>query len=456
MLTFAERAGIAMRNAHALDQAQKLSVTDSVTALPNHRYFHTKFDEELEKTKESGSSITVMMIDLDRFKVYNDSFGHAAGDELLVTVAERIRGCLSQAATAARLGGDEFAVLLEGTTGSREGGHVARRIIDALRAPLTLQGQEFTVSASIGIASGDDVGADELLRQADEAMYRAKRQGKGRYEVFEPGMGSEAAKRLELEAELQRAVERGDLLLHYQPIVDLAGEEIVGLEALVRLEDPRGGLVPPGEFIPLAEETGLILDIGRWVLEEACRQAAAWQAEHHPLSISVNLSGLQLQQPHVVAEVAETVERTRLAPGSLLLEITESVLMHDTQAIVAKLGDLRQLGIRLAIDDFGTGYSSLRYLQRFPIDILKVAKPFVDGLAGGGQESPVARAIVDLARALGLGTIAEGIEEQAQAMRLRGLGCALGQGYLYGRPLDADAISELLRSSRKAQARLAA
>ena len=443
---FAEHASLALAAARTVD-TMRHAYNDFLTGLANRGLFIARLEQALSRAAREGNAVTILFLDIDRFKLVNDRLGHAAGDELLVAVAERLRGCLRHAETAARLGGDEFAVLLEETGGTRDGVQVARNVMQAFRKPFTLQGHELLVSASLGVATGHDVGADELLREADEAMYRAKRQGKGRYEVYEPGMVSEAAELLEHEAELQRTLERGDLLLHYQPIVDLSTERVVAVEALVRAHHPQRGLVPPSEFIPLAERTGQILDIGRWVLEEACGQAATWQSVHpmaDPLRVSVNLSGWQLQQPHIVEEVAEVIRRTRLEPGSLLLEITESVLMDDAEAIVAKLAALRKLGVRLAIDDFGTGYSSLRYLQRFPIDMLKVAKPFVDGLAGGSGESPVARAIVDLSRALGLGTIAEGIEEGTQALRLRGLGCELGQGYLYARPLEARAIGELL------------
>jgi diguanylate cyclase (GGDEF)-like protein len=390
-----------------------------------------------------------MFLDLDRFKLVNDSLGHVEGDRMLVEVAKRLRASLRHNETTARLGGDEFAVLLDG--GSAETGEAqrqARRILDALREPIRIQDKDVFTSASIGIASGAACSAEELLRNADVAMHRANTGGKNRYEAFEPGMHAEVVERLELEADMQRALERGDFTVHYQPIVDLSTAIIVGVEALVRMRDPERGLVPPGLFIPLAEETGLIKPIGSFVLREACRQVAAWQSSlpaADDLGLSVNLSGRQLEDPGVAQEVADVIAATRLQPDTLMLEITETLLMHDTRETVERLHELRGLGVRLAIDDFGTGYSSLNYLQRLPIDVLKIARPFVDGLGSGAREGAVARAIVDLARALDLDTVAEGIELEDQAVRLGELGCRLGQGFHFARPMDAAAFEERLR-----------
>jgi diguanylate cyclase (GGDEF)-like protein len=448
MLTaFAEHASLALAAAKTVDTMRQ-AFTDPLTGLANRALFLDRLEHAFHRAERSDDEATVLFLDLDRFKLVNDSYGHAVGDELLIAVARRLQGCLRQAETAARLGGDEFAVLLEEEEGPRDAPRVAKRILQTLREPFVLHGKDVFISASIGIASAGTGTAEELLRDADVAMYRAKAQGKSCYRVFEPGMHAEVVERLELEADMQRALERGGFEIHYQPIVELAGGRIVGVEALVRLRHPERGLVPPGVFIPLAEETGLILPIGRFVLREACHQVAIWQADapqsSPPLGLSVNLSGRQLQQPGTAAEVADAVTAAGLAPGSLTLELTETVLMQDTDLAVVRLEELRRLDVRLAIDDFGTGYSSLRYLQQLPIDVLKVAKPFVDALGREADEGAVARAIVDLARALKLDTVAEGIEEEGQAKRLLELGCRLGQGFHFARPMDAAALAERL------------
>jgi predicted signal transduction protein with EAL and GGDEF domain len=375
-----------------------------------------------------------------------------AGDALLVAVADRIKRAVRGAETVARLGGDEFAVLLEGAdAGAAE--LVAQRIRDALKAPLIVADREVTASASIGITTGSG-SAEDLVRDADVAMYRAKASGLGRYAVFEPAMRADLVSRLELEADIRRAVEREEFVVHYQPIVALDDGSILGVEALARWQHPERGLVPPYDFIPVAEETGLIVPIGTMILREACRQAALWQAElttPSPLVISVNLSGRQLAQPTLVDDVRSAIADARLVPGTLLLELTETVLMHDTDASIEQLQALRELDVRIAVDDFGTGYSSLRYLQRFPIDILKIAKPFVDGVAEASDEAILARAVADLGRNLGLATIAEGIERTEQAAALRALGCMLGQGFLYGRPLAAERMTATLLSQCDAE-----
>ncbi|MFL5885067.1 MAG: putative bifunctional diguanylate cyclase/phosphodiesterase [Thermoleophilaceae bacterium] len=445
LVSYAEHASLALAAARTVDTMRQ-AFNDPLTGLANRALLLDRLEHALARAKRNGTEVSIIFLDLDRFKLVNDSLGHAAGDELLVAVAERVHGSLRQAETAARLGGDEFAVLLEGETSASDAVRVARRIDDALRAPFTLHDREVTVTASIGIASGDG-SAQDLLRDADVAMYRAKARGRGRYEVFEPGMHAEILQRLELEADIQRALDRDEFVLHYQPIVELGSERIVGLEALVRWMHPQRGLVPPGDFIAISEETGLVLPIGAWVLREACRQAAVWQAEiplEAPLTISVNLSGRQLQQPTLAGEVREALGESRLAPGTLMLELTETVLMQDSEGAVAQLRELKELDILVAVDDFGTGYSSLRYLKSFPIDVLKVAKPFVDELANPEERGVLARAIVELSRNLGLGSIAEGIESSEQAARLRELGCAYGQGFLFARPLDAAAVTALL------------
>jgi predicted signal transduction protein with EAL and GGDEF domain len=366
---------------------------------------------------------------------------------LLIAVARRIDESLRSADTAARLGGDEFAVLLEDLGSLEEAALVAERMVETLTAPIVVQGHEVFVKASVGIAVGR-VGASELLRQADVAMYRAKTDGKGRVRVFEQSMQAEVVERLELEGELLRAIERDEIDVHYQPVIALDGHTLAGFEALARWTHPTRGLVPPPQFIPLAEENGSIVPLGRQILRTACRQAARW-LEDFPTAetriMSVNLSGRQLEDPNIVADVAAALADSGLPASALVLEITETVLMHDTEATISRLTALKALGVRLAVDDFGTGYSSLRYLRRFPIDILKMAKPFVDGLDTGDDEGrALARAIVELATSLKLACIAEGIEAVAQADVLHELGCDLGQGFHFARPMAPDAMTLVL------------
>jgi diguanylate cyclase (GGDEF)-like protein len=398
--------------------------------------------------------VSVLFLDLDGFKVVNDSLGHVAGDRLLIDVARRLSDCLRRGDTAARIGGDEFAILLGDVGNPDRAPRVAERVIAALGEPFTVLGREVFVSASIGIAYGRS-DAQNLLRNADVAMYRAKRSGEGgAYAIFEPSMHAAVIERLEIEADLRRAIERDELVLHYQPIIELASSRVAGLEALLRWAHPRRGLVMPFEFIPLAEETRLILELGRWVLREACRQAAAWRADPRTdrTWVSVNLSGVQLLDSSLDAEVAAALADSGLEPASLTLEITETVLVQDVAAAVDRLEKLRALGVSIAIDDFGTGYSSLRYIRRFPADMLKIAKPFVDGLHDE-TDTALVRTIVALADSLGLRTVAEGIEDHRQLGRLRELGCLLGQGYLFARPLAAHDVTELLCGGEQLAAR---
>jgi len=435
--TIAQHVSLALTDAKTVGAMVHQALHDALTGLPNRVLFRDRLEHALARAGRGGGSVAVLFLDLDRFKTVNDSLGHAAGDELLCRVGERIGSCMRTADTAARLGGDEFAVLIEDLTSTREAVRVAERIIQALAEPLPVAGREVYVGASIGVATGTH-GAEDLLRDADVAMYRAKSQGKGRYALFEEGMQAEVVDRLELEGDLQRAVDRGELEVFYQPIISLAGGAMAGHEALVRWRHPTRGLLGPGAFVPVAEETGLIMPIGRFVLREACRQAAVWQAETaRPLTINVNLSGRQLEDPSLVEQVTGILRETGLPPSRLVLEITETVLMQDTEATIERLRALRALGLRLAIDDFGTGYSSLRYLNRFPLDVLKMAKPFVDGLGTRQEDPALARAIVDLGGNLGLQVVAEGIEGSGQLAQLQALGCPLGQGYWFARPMPA-------------------
>jgi diguanylate cyclase (GGDEF)-like protein/PAS domain S-box-containing protein len=410
---------------------------DPLTRLANRSLFRERVEHALDR--RHVGDIAVLFIDLDNFKTINDSLGHAAGDHVLVETAHRVRSTLRAEDTAARLGGDEFAVLLEEadvTCAAR----VAERIRVALGTPFWVLGQEVFVSASIGIAmreEGDNAG--DLLRNADVAMYTAKTKGKARFEIFEAAMHDTVMARLALEAELRRAIERHEFVVYYQPIVRLETAEVIGAEALVRWQHPTRGLVPPAEFIPLAEETGLIVPLGGWILREACQQLAEWQRMRgggEPFVMNVNLSSRQLVRDIMADEVAAAVDESGIRASWLVLEVTETVLMADPPAAAAALAQIRDLGVRVALDDFGSGYSSLSHLRRFPIDIVKIDKSFVDDVANDGVESAIARSIIDLGRAMKIQTVAEGIEAGEQAERLLDLGCELGQGFFFSRPQD--------------------
>ncbi len=383
---------------------------------------------------------------MDRFKIVNDSLGHEGGDELLEAVGQRLWGCLRPEDTAARIGGDEFVVLLEDIGSASDAVRVAERIIAALQIPFDVAGHEMVVTTSIGIAlASSGYGASDLLRDADVAMYRAKDEGKARYQVFTPSMNAHAMRRLELENQLRRAVESGELRVYYQPKVEMSDSRVVGMEALVRWEHPERGIVSPAEFISLAEETALILPLGRWVLEEACRQGREWQELYdYPLTMSVNLSAKQFQQPNLVGEISDVLRVTGLKPCYLVLEITESVLIEHAQANIATLQRLRDLGVQLAIDDFGTGYSSLDYLKRFPMDILKIDRSFVSELEQSPVDTAIVQAVIDLARALCLEPVAEGVETAEQARQLRDMGCRICQGYFFAKPLPSTEAAAFL------------
>jgi diguanylate cyclase (GGDEF)-like protein/PAS domain S-box-containing protein len=421
---------------------------DALTGLPNRALFSDRLEHALARAGRQGNSVAVLFLDLDNFKVVNDSLGHAQGDTLLVAVADRLRACLRAEDTGARLSGDEFTVLLEDVSGEADAIAVAERIARALAVPVMLQGREVVVTASIGVAiSMTGGGSQDLLREADLAMYRSKATGKARCSLFNADLETRAMERLELEADLRRALVRGEFRVHYQPIISLADETIAGVEALLRWEHPERGLVQPLAFIPLAEETGLIIQIGQWVLEQACQQSRIWQADYpraRPLTISVNLSARQLQHPELVRDITRAVRDAGLDPGTLELEITESVVMQDAEATDATLRALKAIGIRLAIDDFGTGYSSLSYLKRFPVDTLKIDRSFVDGLGQDSQDTAIVRSVAALARALDLSVTGEGVETHAQHRFLQALGCEQAQGYLYARPLPPAEVSVLL------------
>ena len=420
---------------------------DPVTKLANRALFSDRVEHALMRSTRGIPEIAVMFIDLDDFKTVNDSLGHTAGDEVLQEVGRRLKIAVRPTDTVARFGGDEFAVLLDGVDGSSDAADAASRILRALELPIEIDGKNVVPRASVGICLvGEDLEtpeATELLRNADVAMYMAKRDSKGSYRVFEPTMHERVVERLELRSDLQHALSLDQLELHYQPVVRLSGREILGVEALVRWNHPTRGTIPPIQFIPVAEETGLIIPMGRWILETACYEGVRLQerfTRDEPLTMSVNLSVRQLQSETLVADVRSALSLTGLPASSLVLEITESLMLTDTDFAMQQLHDLKGLGIRLAMDDFGTGYSSLSYLSRFPVDILKMDRSFV----GSEDNEALTSAIIALGTSLSLEVVAEGIELAEQANSLEELGCELGQGYLFARPMDAAALSNFL------------
>jgi len=432
------------------EQLAKQAFYDSLTGLANRALFQDRADHALARVARRGSGLAVLLLDLDGFKLINDSLGHHVGDEVLVTVAKRILKSSRTSDTVARFGGDEFVILLEEDASESTAATVARRILGVLREPFLVQGREVSLGGSIGIAltSGSDpTSTDELLRNADAAMYCAKANGRDRFELFEPSMHAKAVEQFELITQMQRGLERGEFVLHYQPIWELADGTLTGLESLVRWNHPSRGLLGPGEFIPAAEQTGFILPLGTWVLDESCRQVRAWQEEFptRHLSVSVNISPRQLTESDLVGQVRAALELHEVDPGSLTLEITEGALLHDVEETKRKLDELKALGVRLAIDDFGTGSSSLGNLQRFPLDELKIDRTFVMGMTEDASEgTSLVHAIVELAGALHLNVVAEGIELPEQLTRLRKSGCATGQGFLFAKPSVPEEIASLL------------
>jgi diguanylate cyclase (GGDEF)-like protein len=441
----AGEAAMALENARLYDEIRHQALHDGLTGLANRVLFRDRVIHALEKSRgRDGRAFGILFIDLDDFKVLNDTLGHARGDDVLVAAAARVGASLRPSDTAARLGGDEFAVLLDDVGDEETALSIAIRLADALREPLDLGDASPRIAASIGVAlSGTP---DDLLRNADVAMYAAKSSSRGRAELFRSALRAEAAARSDLAALLRGAEQRGELRLDYQPIVELAGGAVVGLEALVRWQMPDRPLMMPGQFIDLAEETGDIVPMGRWILREACRQTREWQVrlELPRLEVSVNLSARQFQEHDLVESVRSILQETGLPAQSLTLEITESGLMQRTSGTIGRLTELRALGLHLAIDDFGTGYSSLSYLERFPVDILKIDRSFIASISPAGERPAIARAIVDLGRTLNLKVVAEGIEQLDQAEWLVSLGCPLGQGYLFSRPMGVDATEAFL------------
>jgi diguanylate cyclase (GGDEF)-like protein/PAS domain S-box-containing protein len=437
--------GTALDRAAVEDELRTQALEDPLTGLANRSYLAAHVEQAIAGSAR-GDAIAVLLLDLDRFKVVNDTLGHGAGDELLCAVADRLRSTLRRGDLAARLGGDEFVVVCAGAGGApHDVAALSQRLLEAVAAPYVVDGRELHISASAGLVfvDGPEATAESLLRDADVAMYRAKENGGARYEVFDAGLRARVVERLAIEGELRHALDRDELLLHLQPVVDLHRDELAGFEALVRWAHPQRGLVGPNEFISIAEETGLIVPIGSWVLAEATRQLATLQeAAGRPLRISVNLSARQLT-PGLADEVAEALAAASLQPRQLTLEVTETLLVEGASAVEV-LAAVRALGVLIAIDDFGTGWSSLGSLQRYPVDVLKLDRSLVAPAAESAPAAALARAVVEMAQALGLDVIAEGMEDQAQLNAMKALGCPHGQGYVLGRPMPLDAALALV------------
>jgi diguanylate cyclase (GGDEF)-like protein/PAS domain S-box-containing protein len=449
----ANGAVVSFRDLTEHEELTERALRDGLTGLPNRALFMDHLAKALARLERSPNMAAVMFIDLDRFKVVNDSMGHAAGDALLVAAAERLTASVRTPDTVARFGGDEFVVLCENLVEERDVVTVAERIVDAFTEPFTIQGVEVSANVSVGVTVTRDarVRPDALVRDADAAMYRAKDAGRGRFEMFDEGMRARAVSRLQTESDLWRAIARDELLVHYQPKIDLRDGRVTGVEALVRWKHPEHGILPPAAFIPVAEETGLIVPIGAWVLEEACRRAQVWRAarpELADLSLSVNVSARQLMQPNLVDTVAGILEQTGTPPHLLCLEITESVLMRDVDTTIAALEGVKALGVTIAVDDFGTGYSSLSYLSRFPVDVLKVDRTFVNDIGPSAETWPIVAAVIGLSKALGLATVAEGVESADQEIALRNLGCELAQGFRFAHPQAPEVLDELIAAGQ--------
>ena len=436
-----------------LEQLTRQAFRDPLTNLPNRALFMDRLTHGLTRAQRRHEHLAVLFLDLDRFKVVNDTLGHSVGDQLLVEVSRRLTSALRPGDTVARLGGDEFGILLEDVADAETAEAVALRVEESLGTPYRFEGREVFVTASIGIAlSSAKLGLpEEILRDADLAMYHAKAKGKARHEVFDGSMSAPALDRMDLEMDLRSAISRHEFRLHYQPILRLDTGKITEVEALIRWQHEKRGLLQPDEFIGLTEETGLIVPIGQWVLSEACKQARVWQVEYPttpPLVMSVNLSAKQFQNPKLVEEITQALDESGLAPSCLKLEITESTVMQDAPVTLTKLTELKELGVRLAIDDFGTGYSSLGYLKRFPVDTLKIDRSFVKGLSPDGGDNAIVRAVVTVAKSLNMDVTAEGVETEAQLAELRALGCDRWQGFLFARPVSPERVAPLLASDQ--------
>jgi diguanylate cyclase (GGDEF)-like protein len=427
-----------------------LATHDPLTGLPNRTLILDRVEQMLARSRRSQTPVAALFVDLDNFKSINDTLGHGVGDELLRAVAARLSGVIRDADALGRLGGDEFVVISEELSLAAGPELVAERLLDALKQPFKLGADEEThlsVTASIGIAGGEHTSAEELLRNADIAMYRAKWDGKNRYIVFETGMQDTLQNRMELEMDLREALEKDEFFLAYQPTIDLSDMSPTGVEALIRWEHPVRGVVQPDDFIPLLEETGLIVDVGKWVLEEACRQGAAWRAAGYPIGMAVNVSGRQLDTDQLIADIEGALAESGLDSGALTIEITETTLMRNVEETARRLAQVKALGVRIAIDDFGTGYSSLAHLQRFPVDALKIDRSFISGLSDNQEGETLMHTLVQLGKALSIETFAEGIEQQHELSLLKAQDCDSGQGFLFARPLDVDATEAFLEQN---------
>ena len=420
---------------------------DPLTDLPNRALLQRRLAGALARTDSTG--LAVLFVDLDDFKVVNDTLGHAAGDQLIIAVGRRLRDALREEDLAARLGGDEFAVLVENVTSPAEAEAVAARLTTELQRPFTIAGRQVFAHASIGVAVGipGEVTPDELLRKADVAMYGAKGHGKARFETYDPVQNASVERRAWAETDLARAFGAGELFLEYQPVVGLEDGGIVGAEALVRWRHPQRGIIPPLDFIPAAEQSGLIVPIGQWILLEACRQARVWQDSapaDQQCSISVNVSAKQLLHPDLVAHIQVALAESGIDPRTLAVEVTETVLQHDAAAVARRLDEIKALGVRIALDDFGSGYTSLGYLRRFPVDLLKIDRSFIKGIGENELDRALASAMLGLGKSLRVRTVAEGIETPAQAALLHAMGCELAQGYYFGKPMSGNAITAMV------------
>jgi diguanylate cyclase (GGDEF)-like protein len=420
-----------------------------LTGLPNRTLILDRVEQMLARSARNQTPVAALFIDLDNFKSINDTLGHGVGDELLRAVAARLEGAVRQVDGLGRLGGDEFVVIAEEISLAAGPELVAERLLDALKHPFKLGANEetrVTVTASIGIAAGERTSAEELLRDADIAMYRAKWDGKNRYALFETGMQDAVQNRMELDMDLREALENGEFFLAYQPTFALSDMRPTGVEALIRWKHPGRGIVQPDAFIPLLEETGLITEIGKWVLQEACRQCVAWRQAGYPIDMAVNVSACQLDTDQLIGDIEGALSDSCLEPAALTIEITETTLMRNVKETARRLTAIKQLGVRIAIDDFGTGYSSLAHLQKFPVDALKIDRSFISGLRHNKEGETLIHTLVQLGKALSIETFAEGIEQQQELSLLRDEECDSGQGFLFARPLDAAATEAFLKN----------
>jgi len=426
-----------------------LATHDALTGLPNRTLILDRVEQMLARSRRSQTPVAALFVDLDNFKSINDTLGHGVGDELLRAVTARLGGVVRDADALGRLGGDEFVVISEELSLAAGPELVAERLLDALQQPFKLGADKqtrLTVTASIGIAAGEHTSAEELLRNADIAMYRAKWDGKNRYAVFETGMQDTIQNRMELEMDLREALENREFMLAYQPTFDLSDMRPTGVEALIRWQHPVRGVIQPDDFIPLLEETGLICEIGKWVLEQACAQGAAWRRAGYPIGMAVNVSGRQLDSDQLISDVEGALIRGGLEPNALTIEITETTLMRNVEETARRLAAIKRLGVRIAIDDFGTGYSSLAHLQRFPVDALKIDRSFISGMKDNLEGETLIQTLVQLGKALSIETFAEGIEQQEELSVLQGQDCDSGQGFLFARPLDVAETEKFLQA----------